>query len=401
MIASLNVRYLFLFLCACYVLILPIPKWRAVYYIIYFCLLAVSIVLITRQKKWCYDREMIIFLLFLGVVFIGGIIHFSHFIESRAFHTIRVSLQTFSLFCIFKMVSLNYEEIKKYIAFPLIFSTLIALIVGLYKFYFMPPADFLFIDSTGTFVSRFALFQNPNHSALFAALSLGFVLPFCKDSSQFRYYAFLGVALLIITLIYLGSRMGIGIACMLIFIYFFTQFTLTTYMKLTLIGAILSVCALFFFINIEIMMLKILYTEKEPRIIIFKIGFEYFLHKAHYFFGIGSGAFTHIDFAPYLGQDSKTIFHAHNTLLHTLIENGILGLLCYIGLWFFLIKRAIQKKREEGNSIPLQCFWFVFLAHFLFSLTEATTIYYQGNNWLFMLIAIALGAIKDKNAKNT
>lgn len=273
--------------------------------------------------------------------------------------------------------------------FPTMTSSLLMLIEGLWKFYFKNPSKFTFIDSSGALVSRFYFYDNPNLAAIFATLSFGLLLAFCKSNQKhMQIIAICGASLVFISIFYLASRMAIAIAFMQfgIFCYWNYQKVWNKKMLFGVICALLAIIILFFIANIEIFMLKILYGN-EARPTLWIEGLKAYQNSGQYLFGLGSGGFMNIDFTSLLGE--RRMWHAHNTFLQLLIDHGIAGLLGYI-----LFLSSVLCNAPKEKSPYTQAFWLVVFAHLCFSLVEHT--FAQRNAlWLVFLFGI-LGTHRQK-----
>lgn len=91
---------------------------------------------------------------------------------------------------------------------------------------------------------------------------------------------------------------------------------------------------------------------ESERKILWKAHFEIF--KEHPILGAGYGQNTRELPAVYekMGVPTKTLVsHAHNEYLHLAAGTGILGLLCYLSIWFFFVKRTydVWKKLAKDS----------------------------------------------------
>ncbi|RAX57515.1 hypothetical protein CCZ01_05910 [Helicobacter monodelphidis] len=385
-----------LYVLAIFIAVFPFSVAPALVNISYALLLTLAVIHISIQKNWQIDSLSIVVIIFMVCVAVSGVLNDTDFFSYKSsFALVRI----FAIFLLLRLIPLNSYEIAHFVVIPLVVSMFILLLIGLYKFYFLSPSELFFlIDSSGAKVPRFHIFMNPNSTAIYANLCLAFILPFITYPSRLiQSFAYVGVGILLLMILYLGSKMGIGVALIVCGLYGLFIRNFTTYVKLSIIGGIICLAAYFIVLNYENIMVKLLYSE-EPRGIIYHVGLKTFIEHGNYFFGIGVDQFRNIDFLPYFGERLAVVYNAHNLLLHLLIENGIFGLFFYLCLWALIIIYAL-KQQKENPSFLKHSFWLLFISHFLTSLTEVPLGLYTGLP-LFLLIAILISKRRILNVSH-
>jgi len=107
-------------------------------------------------------------------------------------------------------------------------------------------------------------------------------------------------------------------------------------------------------------------------------------------FPAGVGILNYESIYPYyLGSSFKYISHAHNWVLHTTIESGILGMIIFFSFYFYIILDFFQKLDSKYIFIPL-----ILIVFFTFNLTDYVLT--DTRIVILLTIIIFIGSFKSK-----
>ncbi len=362
------------------ILFFSLPYHTAIKYISLGLVLLSGLYIIIKEKTFKFDLITLSLLGFFLIVLLSGFIHLVDL--KRTISAQKDMLLIVMGFIVYRFVPLSKEEIIKYIVIPLSLSSIILLFVGLYKFYVLH--DYY----------RFHLFTNINRSAIYAALSFAFLLPFLEELKNKKVLLIAALFCLLATIVFLASRNSIITTSIILLLYLIAFSSLDKSKKIFILFLaiiIVIIVALFY----HQFLYKIEHITKVPyRFGIWQAGISTYIESKNYLLGIGTTNFREVDLTPFISNWFKHIGSAHNLFLEILIENGILGLFAYLLFLFLILKKIFKYKK----SIFFLSSLFLIIVHFLTSMTETTLMKEHG--FLFMaLLGVSLGFM-ERNYEN-
>jgi len=244
--------------------------------------------------------------------------------------------------------------------------------------------------------------QHPSYIAMYVLLSVFICFESWFDFAlKFKYritWLVLGLFLLI-TQYFLSSRAGILISLLLVPFYFIIKFRELGKSKLAWIGIILIGIALLPVIlknqRVDYLYGKIFnqqvgYQRKEdPRFLIWESALK--VSKKNLLFGVGIGDVRTELSREYIvmGQDdmAKERLNAHNQFLEVLLENGIIGLILFISVFFCMAYIGISDRNLLYGIFIIMIFMFFQFESILYRLAGVS---------FFSLFSFLLIFIDDK-----
>lgn len=161
----------------------------------------------------------------------------------------------------------------------------------------------------------------------------------------------LGIVLSISGLSFNGTR-GAWLAVSIFFLcYFIINMKKNLKISLYIVGIFLLSIGIFSTVphsqeNIKSMVNISTNNSNIERILLWQSAWEMF--KDYPLLGIGPGRFREVYNQSYISPHAKATYlgHAHNNFLHVLVESGILGLLAFAGLTFYLLYSSYMNYRR-------------------------------------------------------
>ena len=368
------------FLYSSALLFFSLPYHTAVKYIAMVLVFLSGVFIIMKEKSFKMDLLSIILLAFGIETLISGVLHTGGL---KKFLYVEKDLWIIiSGFLIYRSVHLNKDDILKFIVLPLAVSSIVLFFCGLYKYYILQD------------YARYHLFTNINRSAIYAALSFAFILPFIENTkNKLKYSLLAGLIFIALTIMFLASRnaMLTMVIIFTMYLYFFSN--LQKKQKVILFFVLIS-CFLIVYFTYNELMLKLAHFTKVPyRFYIWEAGLNTFINSHHLLLGIGTNNFRSIDLTPYISNWQTHIGSAHNLFIEILVENGILGLGLYLTFLILIIMKL--KNCKNKDDVFFKTAVLLVVTHLLTSMTETSLMKEHG--FLFAaLLGLNIGKLERK-----
>ena len=370
------------FLYSSALLFFSLPYHTAVKYIAMVLVFLSGVFIIIKEKSFKMDLLNLILLGFGIETLISGVLHTG---ELKKFLYIEKDLWIIiSGFILYRSISLTKDEIIKFVIIPLIVSSIVLFFCGLYKYYILH--DYY----------KYHLFTNVNRSAIYAVLTLSFILPFIDIIKEYKIKSIfiIGIIFILITLMFLASRNAMITMIIILMLYFiyFSKAGLKFKLILMFIGVISFI---FIYFNYGWLVFKIhMLTHLPYRWDIWKAGIDSYIESGNYLLGIGTNNFRSIDLTPYISNWQTHIGSGHNLFIEILVENGILGLGLYLTFLILIIMKL--KNCKNKNDVFFKTAVLLVVTHLLTSMTETSLMKEHGFLFLAFVGMSIRGIEKDK-----
>jgi len=369
------------FLYSSALLFFSLPYHTAVKYIALAMVFLSGVFIILKEKSFKMDLLSIILLAFGIETLISGLLYTDEL--KRVWYAEKDLWIIIAGFLIYKNINLNKEEILKFIVAPLVISSVVLFFCGLYKYYILH--DYF----------KYHLFTNINRSAIYAALSFAFILPFIENvKGNMKYLLLTGLVFIVLTLEFLASRNAMFTAAVVFLVYSVYYSNTGLKFKLTLLFIVLFSFVIVY-LSYNWLGTKInMFTKLPYRWYIWKAGIDSYIESGNYLLGIGTNNFRSIDLTPYISNWQTHIGSGHNLFIEILVENGILGLGLYLT---FLILIIIKLKNcKNKNNVFFKTAVLLVVTHLLTSMTETSLMKEHGFLFLAFVGMSIRGIEKDK-----
>jgi len=369
------------FLYSSALLFFSLPYHTSVKYIAMVLVFLSGVFIILKEKSFKMDLLSIILLAFGIETLISGVLHTG---ELKKFLYVEKDLWIIiSGFILYRSISLMKDEIIKFVIIPLIVSSIVLFFCGLYKYYVLH--DYF----------KYHLFTNINRSAIYAALSFAFILPFIENvKSNMKYLLLTGLVFIVLTLEFLASRNAMFTAAVVFLVYLVYFSNTGLKFKLTLLFIVLFSFVIVY-LSYNWLGTKIDMFAKLPyRWYIWKAGIDSYIESGNYLLGIGTNNFRSIDLTTYISNWQTHIGSGHNLFIEILVENGILGLGLYLTFLILIIMKL--KNCKNKNNVFFKTAVLLVVTHLLTSMTETSLMKEHGFLFLAFLGMSIRGIEKDK-----
>lgn len=240
--------------------------------------------------------------------------------------------------------------------------------------------------------ARATAFEQDQNELCFL-LSFGIVLilymiQFTQQSNRVRILSVLSAIVLLYAILLTGSRTGFIIILLIGFVYIFTK---VNFSKIFLIFPFLVIVGLYF-INLlnESVSLRLLETFDQiessnltGRTEIWEIGVNSFLETSKILYGTGYDSFQEYHKGLTFENYGRAI---HNTFLANFIELGLIGLILFLNIIFYLSRKILFLY----NKISI--FFVLFLAPILIAMM---TLGLSKRRWLFLIGVIIIKLVEE------
>ncbi len=352
--------------------------------LINYCIFAIYIKLINKQKVKINIVDIVIFLFIINVLF--GIL-INSFTDDTFITLIRLLIGIL-IYAFFSNVHINIY--KKYISFGLLFTANYIFIHNLNNF-----INFISGNYSGQFVRRMSIessFGNPNFVSNFLLIPFNVSIWFLikgvvRRNIYITLYNLLTVISIIILMIVTQSRGSLVALFINIILYlgWFVKNRKLNVRNLFVISITILIIAITIIQILPSTVLDYLYQRFDydqimsgsGRNIIFRDGLNKFLQKP--IFGVGLGNFKRISI-----YNSRT----HNLYLELLVETGLLGFILFI----YIIYATISMRKKDPENIP---YYFSFIA----LLINGMTINMLDLRHLWLIIGILNSSRRFKSDK--
>ena len=294
------------------------------------------------------------------------------------------------IFIVLKHIRLGSKELYWFTILPLLISFLIVFAIGFFEFYFQKNS----IDG------RFRMMGPVNRSAVYmllifcVSLSVSILLPCHKIIKGVAFVAALCASVGILIAASRSAWAALIVASM-IFAFFQNRYPKIITLIITILIISLSL-GVAYYIDPNILKSKFS-LNSFIRFGIWQGGLEYYYNHANKLLGIGTGNYNIIDLSSYTDGYMKTITQGHNMFIHLFVENGILGLIAFIG---FLISASVFIIKKRANSNPFFVISLLALVVMIISCCFHNSLLREFGMLFCIIIAVSLSQLNASKAEN-
>ncbi|MCM8765471.1 MAG: O-antigen ligase family protein [Candidatus Omnitrophica bacterium] len=329
------------------------------YFLVVLVLLTLAFLKEIRYQNNPFILDIALSLYTLGGIF--SIIFSTHRINSLySFPLYFTGLLFFSI-----ILTLNSEEIKRILKIMLISGTLISL-YGIYQFFlgFSQTAEYILKTNPHFFTNHlirnyllskrvFSTFFSPNMLAgyliMLIPLSIGI-----REKKKLFYYLFTGILVFVLFLTQsLGGIFSAIFSFITLFLVLRPKKIPQKYLFSGLIIILLLTLPIFLWRADRIFNLENPHNSILQRLNFLRLSFK--IIKNNFLLGVGLGNFGNF-YLRYSGLKDIRTNYAHNFILQTQAEMGILGLLS-IALIIFIFYKDILSTRKNFSSLRFSLLW--------------------------------------------
>ncbi|KHD07490.1 hypothetical protein PN36_00700 [Candidatus Thiomargarita nelsonii] len=371
-----------IFLSAFFGLALALPLAEALKQISVIVIILLGIHLIFK-KELKFEENLLTYSA-VGLVLSSLMSAFFAFNTTEALKACIDIFRIIMIFLIIKNIPLNLNQLVIFNKI-LFFSMIVALLYGLYQFYFFPNPSpdeitYLKLHSIG----------HVNHSSIYLLLVFTIALTwlFYRDNrfpnistSLLLFIIISSLAGIFIT----GSRATMFTSLLLMLLIFLLFFITKQYRntKLLVILAILTIIPLIVLFSSEYSLERLLLGfNMIHRDALMEASIRAWVEH-NIFFGIGADNSHYINPQDYTESVFPIIPHAHNTYITYLLERGLFGLSLYV-IFIFSVLIALSKQYAKTKDRLVTAALLIWLVNFLIS--SVNTTFHDENGLLMVLI---------------
>lgn len=371
--------YLVVFFSAFYCIALALPISEALKQIAVIVIILIGIHLIFKKELKIEENilaysagGMVIFSLISGFLAV--------FDRTEALKSCIDIFRIMMIFLIIKSIPLS---IKQLIVFNkiLFLSMTVALLYGLYEFYFFPniypQITYLELHSIG----------HVNHSSIYLLVVFTIAISwlFCCRDNKVQNISTSLLLFIIITsfagIFLTGSRATMLTSILLILLLFIVRKQYTNPKLLLLLGIFIIISLTVLFSNEYSLDKLLLGFDMTHRQELINASIQAWLDH-NIFFGIGADNSHYINPQDYVQTNFTEITHAHNTYITYLLERGLFGIGLYL-IFIFSVLIALIKQYGKTKDSLVTAALLIWLANFIISWVNTS---FHDENGLLMAI---------------
>lgn len=332
-------RNIFLLFMALFFLFLPFSIAPKNIFMGLTCIVGIYYLIRNRSEFDLADGATICLVSLFVVQILSSMVAGDSFKDS--FSESRDILKMMLVFIVIRHIRLSAKEICWLSVLPLLISFLVVFVIGFLDCYY-------FKNTVG---GRFRMMGPVNRSAVYmllifcVSLSVS-ILPSC--SKIIKGVAFVAALFASIGIIVAASRSAWGALVIVSFLFAIFQNRYPKLIALIVVAVIILLSlGVAYYIDPNVLKSK-LSVRFYVRQGIWLGGLEYYYEHANKLLGIGTENYRIIDLSSYTNGYMKLSTQGHNMFIHLLVENGLLGLISFAGLFVFSFI-SIIKNRINSN----------------------------------------------------
>lgn len=319
----------------------------------------------------------------------------SKFILSGAWYIYRFT-QLLLVFYIFYNLEMS-EEFKERLVYIVVIFMALQVFVCVLQFYIHSDLSYAVARNRvhGTFGHHHAMIGS------YALIPIGFALYryFTHDTLRDKIIALVLAIASFSVIILAGARSALSGVILAGALYTVMSFRFKKIYFIYLLGALLLLILLYFLTPLKLIVNQTFFSQEThtldassaSRFLIWLGGIQHFINADWMtkLFGTGIGSYHSIEYGFSIWNGERGISGAHNNYLHVLCEVGIVGLIVFLLLFWYILK-ALYIKGKECHLARM--YFFVTIALLGSGLTQET-FWFQaalGSLWLFYIFFLTL-----------